>query len=130
MGKEMNAKIAKWLNDKFLDLQKQSGRRWTVTEFSEYLDCPQSLVSRWLMAKGIPGLKYIDNLARLGDDIYPLVNLPRPDPFERRVTAILDSLNDAGKQKVEDYAKKLSRQNQWTVGKSDVGAEAKAAPVR
>jgi len=126
----MNDKIAKWLNDKFLDLQKQTGKRWTVTEFSDYLDCPQPQVSRWLMGKAVPNATYADRIAKLGDEIYDLVDLPRPDPLKRRLAAILDSLNDDGKQKLANYAEKLFRQNQRGVGRADAGAEAKAAPAR
>lgn len=78
VGKETNERVGKWLNAKFVDLQHCSGRHWTVTELSLYLDCPQSLVSRWLMGKGTPGAKYVSRVARLGDDLYDVVGLPRP----------------------------------------------------
>ncbi len=81
----MKRETSKWLNNKFLDLQKGSGRRWTLTEFAEYLDCPQPQVSRWLMGKTLPGSDYIEKIAKLGDEIYDLVDLPRPDPDLRYI---------------------------------------------
>lgn len=110
VSKNTNAEVAKWLNSKFLDLQHCSGRRWTVTELSLYLDCPQSLVSRWLMGKGTPGAKYVSNLARLGDDIYDVVGLPHPagtgDPDLDIIISRWKELSEDIRRKLVDLAKR------------------------
>src|SRR4030067_2989574 len=80
MPNEKAERFGKWLTRKFLDLQSESGRAWTVTEFAEYLDCPQQSVSRW-MGGSLPDEARVPKLAaKLGDDIYKLVDLPQPDP--------------------------------------------------
>jgi len=109
MGKVMNGKISKWLNDKFLDLQKKSGKRWTVTEFSEYLDCPQPQVSRWLMGKAIPNATYVDRIAKLGDDIYDLVGLPRPDPALQRIKSLWSSVKEESKAYIVRVVEKAAK---------------------
>lgn len=48
MDKDKAEKFGKWLTRKFLDLQSQSGRMWTISEFAKYLGCPQQSVSRWM----------------------------------------------------------------------------------
>lgn len=94
-----SADFGKWLTRKFLDIQSESGRQWTITEFAEFLNSPQQSVSRWL-AGGLPEEARIDKLASiLGDEIYEAANLPRPS-ISRRV---LDKLSEGVKNVPPDY---------------------------
>lgn len=81
MANDRQEQFGKWITRKFLDLQSESGHAWTVTEFAEYLECPQQSASRWMSGKSLPDEARINRLAeKLGDDIYEVTGYPRPDP--------------------------------------------------
>jgi transcriptional regulator with XRE-family HTH domain len=95
---EKTQRFGHWLTRKFLDLQSQSGHPWTVTEFAGYLECPQSSISRWMQGKSLPDEARTDKIAtKLGDEIYDLVDLPRPDPDLRRIEAMWPMIKEERK---------------------------------
>lgn len=87
-----------YLFQEYLDWQKRAGERKTVTEFAQWLEVSESSLSDWMNNKNQPkSAKNIKNLAaKLGDEIYDILNLPRPLPsistnhlppnFRRRLT--------------------------------------------
>lgn len=76
---------AEWLTDCYLEWQKANkknkAQKKTQTAFAKWLDIPKSNVSKWMSGKGLPGDDYIDLLAaKLGQEIYDVLNMPRKDP--------------------------------------------------
>lgn len=108
----MGKLLASWLNERFLELQRQSGARWKVIEFAEYLDCPQPQVSRWLSGDATPSAKYIPKLAKLGLEIYDLVGLPRPDPDLYRIAALWPILKEERRAYIVRLVEKAARDGQ------------------
>ena len=73
--------FSSWLENQYIDWQKSAGSRKTINEFADFLGVSQPLVSMWMNGKRRPGAENIDALAEvLGDEIYDLLNIPRPDP--------------------------------------------------
>ena len=126
-------KLADWLEKRYSEWKATQDRKHdSLSAFAIFLGIKEQLLNALVNNRRTSvSQETADKIAdKLGDDIYDLVDLPRPDPLKRRVAAILDSLNDDGKQKLANYAEKLFRQNQRGVGRADAGAETKAAPVR
>jgi hypothetical protein len=86
--------LSKWLNIKYLDWQRQFGRK-PVTDFSVWLGLENATVNHWLNgARSRPSAEHIDVLAyKLGDlTVYELVGYPTPDPLLLRVKMEWDTL--------------------------------------
>lgn len=103
-----SADFGKWLTRKFLDIQSESGKQWTITEFAEFLNSPQQSVSRWL-AGGLPEEARIDKLASiLGDEIYEAAGLPRPSISRRIIDKFLIALDDLAPEEREEILRFFS----------------------
>jgi hypothetical protein len=75
------SRFSDYLEQKYLEWQHTSGKRKTIDQFAEYLECKRPLVSRWMGGTLKPGRDKIERLAELlGPEIYDALELPRPDP--------------------------------------------------
>ncbi len=87
-----------WLRIKFLEWEKNSGRRQTVTAFARYLKVKQPSLERWMNGDNPPSLKYIQILgSKLGHEIYDILGLPRPNtiPLDQLPKQVRDRLTTA-----------------------------------
>lgn len=70
-----------FLEMKFLEWQKESGGRKTVSEFAAYLGVSQQSVSNWWNNLRIPQGENVDKIAKkLGIEVYDILGIDRPDP--------------------------------------------------
>lgn len=104
-------KVRQWIMDKFLDWQKQSRDRKSVTEFSAYLGIGNTTVTKWLNGDRTPRGVYIEMVARkLGDEIYELVGTKKKDR-----SSLMDSLYEEllpeQQEKVDGLIRKFAEQN-------------------
>ena len=80
--------FSKWLEQKFLEWEHSSARRKTLNEFSDYLGISRPVISMWMNGKRSPSAANVEVLAdTFGDEIYDVLNLPRPDPLLTAITA-------------------------------------------
>jgi transcriptional regulator with XRE-family HTH domain len=85
----MDILFSTWMNNKFLDWQKEKGSRQTLSEFAEYLGVPQSNMSSWVNGRYKPGTKYIPILAEyFGDEIYNVLGLKSPSKEEISISKL------------------------------------------
>lgn len=83
--------IAKWLEMKFIDWQKQEGGRRSVREFGLYLGIPQSTLNNYLRGARAPSGDHVHRIAeKLGSEIYELLGFVGDQQHE--LLALLDLL--------------------------------------
>lgn len=69
-----------FLENKYLDWQKETGGRKTVQEFANFLGVHQSTVSTWWNGDRLPQGENIVKLSlKLGLEVYDVLGLERPD---------------------------------------------------
>jgi len=100
----MKKQFGEWLTRKYLEWQLDAGRG-TITEFAQYLGCPQQNVSRWMAGQSLPDAQNVINLERLGLEVYDLVGLPRPDPDLVYLKRNWDSLPNDRKKAIARIAR-------------------------
>lgn len=72
--------FASWLENQFLDWQKQQRKRRTAGEFAEWLGFENMTVNQWLNGKRRPTRGNAQALAlKLGLEVYDVLGIPRPD---------------------------------------------------
>ncbi len=106
----MQTEFGKWLTKKYLEYQAGQGKRITIADFADYLGgVHQVTVSRWMNGTRIPDGEYLSMLASaLGDEVYDVLRLPRPD---KRLAAIITSwgvLSESQRDKLADDIKRFT----------------------
>lgn len=72
---------ADWITDEFLNWQKESGERQTVTKFAAFLGVTRDVLNQWMNGRRTPSADSADLLSsKLGPGIYDVLGQPRPDP--------------------------------------------------
>ncbi len=75
--------VAEWLNAKFLEWERNEGKRKTMVQFAEYLGVAQPSLSDWVNGKYVPKGRNLSKIAdKLGYEIYDIMGLRRPMPVE------------------------------------------------
>ena len=60
-----------WLNNKFLDWERETGKHQTITSFAKYLNVPYIPLLSWLHGNFNPSLKNLNKIAaKLGTEAY------------------------------------------------------------
>ena len=123
----MNRTFGRWLENRYLDWQKEQGGRKSITEFASWLGFAKSTVSQWMNGRGRPDQASTRVLAvRLGLEIYDVLEVPRPDPDLFRIEAVWDHLPAAERlrlaERAEEYAvrgdaTKTARKRKGATGK-------------
>ena len=95
-------KFNQWLEQQYLDWEHQSGRRKTLQQFADYLGISSSLLSHYLSGSREPAAENLDKIAdKLGDEVYDVLERPRPDPILRNVIRKWGKLSDEQKARIE-----------------------------
>jgi len=75
--------VAEWLNAKFLEWERNEGKRKTMVQFAEYLGVAQPSLSAWATGKYVPKGQNLAKIAeKLGYEIYDVLGISRPMPVE------------------------------------------------
>ncbi len=109
----MTDTFSTWLNQQFLEWERQQGRRKSVTAFAHYLNVPQASLSEWMDGKYIPSADSLRKIAaKLGYEVYDALGIQRPFNDDRLayIISIWSDLDENGKQKLFDLAKSLPKQ--------------------
>lgn len=95
-------RLRKWLTDQYLKWQMQEGERRTISQFADYLSIARVTLDKWLRGERMPGGEFVGKLAdKLGDEIYDIMGLQRPDPRLRRLLAAWTNLSDDQRAELE-----------------------------
>ena len=69
------------------------GKRTTIQGFANYLEVSQPLLSIWLKGDTKPSDEKIELLAnKLGNEVYDVLGIPRPDPDLQRLNQIWEQI--------------------------------------
>jgi hypothetical protein len=93
-----NLTIGTWLDKKFREWENARGRKSTITAFAKYLEIPSGLLNKYMNDRNKPEGKNVEKLAsKLGNEIYDLLGLARPDtiPLDRLPHQVRDRLANA-----------------------------------
>lgn len=90
-----NASFSEWLEQRFLDWERESGGRRSLTKFAEYLGVKRPTLSQWMNDKRIPRDKEtVDRLAYiLGNEVYEYLDVDESDPELLRIKSIWDKIS-------------------------------------
>lgn len=87
--------FSSWITRKFVEWQAHEGKRKSIEEFAAYLGTSRPLVNMWMNGNKKPGVENIKILAELfGNEIYDVLNLPRPNPYLQIVNRAWDNLSE------------------------------------
>ena len=95
-------KFSAWLEKQYINWLTQAGERRTQREFAAWLGISNALLSHYLRGSRNPTSDFLEKIAlRLGDEVYDVVELPRPDPQLRKVKNAWPSLSKDQKTRIE-----------------------------
>ena len=85
--------IKDWLNQKFVEWEKNQGHKQSYYAFSRFLEVSQSGLAQWMTGSGTPTGDDLAAIAsKLGTEIYDVIGMPRPSTEMQRFTLALASL--------------------------------------
>ena len=91
--------FSRWLEQRYLAYQAAEGRRITLGEFAAKMGISQGLLSHYLKGIRHPRRATVERLAGfLGDEIYAVLGLTRPDPRFVNFQRMWDRLDDAQRE--------------------------------
>lgn len=106
-------KLPEYLTRKYLGWQTEEGERKTLEEFSNYLGVNRSLLSFWMNGTRVPNEDNADKMAEiLGNEIYDVLGMPRPNPYLQRINRVWEFLPDDVQQQIAEEAEKYEAQNE------------------
>ncbi len=75
--------LSEWLNLKFLEWEREQGKRKTLVQFAEYLGVSRISLDGWMKNKYQPkGINLAKIASKLGYEIYDVLGIPRPMPVD------------------------------------------------
>ncbi len=105
-------KFPDWITRKFVEWQAKEGRRKSIEDFSAYLGASRPLVNMWMNGNKKPGRESIKLLAEIfGNEIYDVLELPRPNPYLQRINRIWEFLPEEIQAKIAQDAEKYETKN-------------------
>jgi len=94
----MNEAAASWLNTRFLEWEKEQGKRQTISAFAKFLGVPQPSLSNWMAGVHEPSGDSLFKIAtKLGREIYDLLGIENPpitDPILAEIASKWDYLSE------------------------------------
>lgn len=106
-------KLPEYLTRKYLGWQTEEGERKTLEEFANYLGVNRSLLSFWMNGTRVPNEDNADKMAEiLGNEIYDVLGMPRPNPYLQRINRVWEFLPDDVQQQIANEAEKYEAQNE------------------
>ena len=106
-------KFPNYLTKKFLEWQTELGARKTLEDFADYLNVSRPLLSFWMNGKRIPNADNLENIsAILGNEIYDVLDLPRPNPHLQKINRLWEFLPEEIQIKLAKETEKYETQNE------------------
>ena len=105
--------VSEWLNHHFIEWITSTGERHTVTEYAEYLGVSRSLLSRYLSGKILPSESNVYRIADvLGNEIYDIMEIPKPDPLLRYINRQWDYLTPEEQKQIMELLDSFTAQEE------------------
>ncbi len=99
--------LPEFLTKNFLGWQAAEGERKTLEDFADYLDVNRSLLSYWMNGKRTPNRSACEKIsAKLGNEIYDIVGIPRPNPYLQKLNRIWEFIPEDIQRRFSEEAEK------------------------
>lgn len=96
-------KFSAWLEKQYINWLTQAGERRTQREFAAWLGISNALLSHYLRGSRNPTSDFLEKIAvRLGDEVYDVVALARPDILFRRLKHSWAHLTSEERKQIEN----------------------------
>jgi hypothetical protein len=120
----VKTELGKWLDKQHLLWQMKIGEKKNWGEFADYLGFSRQTLDRWSRGAREPDDDSVELLAIKceDDDIYEILNIPKPDPRWRLLSKIADVLSEQGMDDLVEYGKELQRREQKDGGDESLSA--------
>ena len=124
------SKLSNWFEKKFAEWQPAQPRgKRSLRAFALYLNVSKSSLDNWINGRS---KAMFESTARqiaekLGDEIYDLTGLPRPDPDLRRIEALWPTLKEESRAYIVSVAEKRAGDGQASETAPRVVAKARQA---
>lgn len=106
----MSNESAAWLERKYLDWQREGGKRASLTAFAKHLGISRDMLNNWMLRKRTPEKASLELLgSKLGWDIYEIVGEPRPDPMLTQIVKAWGELDDEVKRGIAELLQRASK---------------------
>jgi len=113
--KDVRKELKIWLDRKFNEWQIEVGRK-TITEFADFLDIPRPQLSHYMNARNKPESENIEKIAaKLGYEIYDILELKRPDPTINQVIQVYDKVTPEEQEEMIAMIKKWAAERGYPV---------------
>jgi len=100
------------LERKFLEWQIEQEERISQAEFARMIGVSRASLTMWMNGTHLPDRESAGKLASfLGPEIYDALDLPRPNPFLRKITEIWDRIPPDKQQKLAEEAERYRTNN-------------------
>ena len=107
-------RFSAWLTQQFRDWEAKSSRKQNVSAFARYLGVRQPSLNRWMQGDNPPDEGNIKILAqKLGDEVYDIINLPRPYSTEEEWQKLLSEFSPEIRQAKMQEAIRILEENGW-----------------
>lgn len=104
-----------YIEIKFLEWQKNMGKRKNVEDFAAYIGVSQATLSQWMNGKRTPGGENIRLLAEIfGNEVYDIFNLPRPNPYLQKINRVWEHVPENVQKRLAEEAEIYETENETT----------------
>lgn len=119
-------KFRQYLEQRFLEWQKQQGGRKTVKQFAEYVGVSQSSISMWWGDnERVPEGENVRKIAeKLGLEVYDVLGIPRPDEDLHYLETIWNDLPPKARRVLRQKAEEYKTENEKSANRSKKPKEA------
>jgi len=112
---DVRKELKVWLDRKFNEWQIEVGRA-TITEFADYLDIPRPQLSHYMNARNKPEGENIEKIAsKLGNTIYDILGLQRPEPELRYIHQLFDEIEPHEQKDMMKHIKEFADERKYQV---------------
>jgi len=102
-----------YIEKKYLDWQRNQGKRKTIDEFAAYIGVSQPTLSQWMSGKRTPGIENANLLAEIfGNEVYDVLEIPRPNPYLQRLNRVWEFLPEAIQKQIAEDAETYETKNE------------------
>lgn len=105
-----------WITQQYLEWRGDAyGRTNTVSDFADYLDVKQQMVSSWMNGNSKPSLKSINKLAfRLGYEVYDVLEIPEDErPVRYDIRKLIQKVPPENQEELRDLIERYLIGKGW-----------------
>jgi len=106
--KERKEKLARFLNDSYLDFARERGIYTSLAEFAKWLDIPNTSLSQYMNMVRLPSGKNVYKMGdKLGPPIYEILGLPMMVPDNEGAKFIISHWHELDEEAQEKFVQIL-----------------------